>query len=130
MQDRPTIDELLEAVAGFLRDDVLPNTQGRISFHARVSGNVLEMLRRELASLEEHYAGEWDGLDHLLGVDPMPPGLANVRERLLARNKELSDRIQKGAADSGPWRDTVFAHLRRVTHEKLTVSNPQLAAEG
>lgn len=130
MQDRPTIDELLEAVAGFLRDDVLPNTQGRISFHARVSANVVEMLRRELGSLEEHYASEWDGLDHLLGVEPMPPGLANVRERLLARNRELSERIQHGDADGGPWRDAVLAHLRRVTHDKLTVSNPQLAAEG
>lgn len=49
MQDRPTIDELLEAVAGFLSDDVMPNTQGRLSFHARVAGNVLQMLRRELA---------------------------------------------------------------------------------
>lgn len=130
MQDRPTIDELLEAVAGFLRDDVMPNTQGRISFHARVSANVIEMLRRELGSLEEHYAREWDGLDHLLGVEPMPPGLANVRERLLARNKELSERIQKGDSDAGPWRDAVFAHLRQVTHDKLTVSNPALAAEG
>lgn len=130
MQDRPTIDELLEAVAGFLRDDVMPNTQGRISFHARVSANVIEMLRRELGSLEDHYSSEWDGLDHLQGVEPMPPGLANVRERLLARNKELSDRIQKGDSDTGPWRDAVFAHLRRVTHDKLTVSNPQLAAEG
>ena len=130
MQDRPTFDELLEAVAGFLRDDVMPNTQGRISFHARVAANVIEMLRRELGSLEDHYSSEWDGLDHLLGVEPMPPGLANVRERMLARNKELGERIQKGDADAGPWRDAVLAHLRRVTHDKLTVSNPQLAAEG
>lgn len=129
MQDRPTVDELLEAVAGYLRDDVMPNTQGRISFHARVSMNVIEMLRRELASQEEHFAREWDGLDHLLGVEPMPPGLANVRERLLARNRELGERIQQGEADSGPWRDAVLAHLRRVIHDKLTVTNPQLAAE-
>jgi hypothetical protein len=129
MQDRPTIDELLEAVAGFLRDDVMPNTQGRTSFHARVSVNVIEMLRRELGSFEEHFSREWDGLDHLLGVEPMPPGLANVRERLLARNRELSERIKHGDADAQPWRDAVFAHLRRVVHDKLTVSNPQLAAE-
>jgi len=130
MQDRPTIDELLQAVAGFLRDDVIPNTQGRTSFHARVSMNVLEMLRRELGSFEEHYFSEWDGLDHLLGVEPMPPGLANVRERLLARNGDLSDRIKAGDADTQPWRDAVLAHLRRVVYDKLTVSNPQLAAEG
>ena len=124
MQDRPTFDELLEAVSGFLRDDVLPSTSGRLSFHARVSANVLDMLRRELASIEEHYGHEWDGLDHLLGVEPMPPSLAGVRERLQARNEDLSTRIRAGDADGGPWRDATIAHLRRIVGEKLEVSNP------
>lgn len=129
MQDRPTIDELLEAVAGYLRDDVMPNTQGRLSFHARVSMNVLEMLRRELAMMEEHLAREWDGLDHLLGVAPMPPGLEVTRKALLERNEQLCERIRAGEADSGPWRVSVLQHLRRVTLDKLDVSNPALAAE-
>ncbi|GIW13036.1 MAG: hypothetical protein KatS3mg062_0475 [Tepidiforma sp.] len=129
MQDRPTIDELLEAVAGYLRDDVMPNTQGRLSFHARVSMNVIEMLRRELATIEDHYAREWDGLDRLLGVEPMPPRLAVVREALLKRNAELCERIRKGEADEGPWRLAVLNHLRTVTLDKLEVSNPGLAAE-
>ncbi|GIW17672.1 DUF6285 domain-containing protein [Tepidiforma sp.] len=129
MQDRPTFDELLEAVAGYLRDDVMPNTQGRLSFHARVSMNVVEMLRRELATMEEHLAREWDGLDRLLGVEPMPPRLAGVREALLRRNADLCERIRKGDADEGPWRLAVLSHLRTVTLDKLEVSNPGLAAE-
>ncbi|MES4792265.1 MAG: hypothetical protein C4321_04125 [Chloroflexota bacterium] len=88
MQDRPTYDELLEAVAGFLRDDVMPNTQGRLSFHARVAMNVVEMLRRELATMEEHLAREWDGLDHLLGVEPMRPEVsASVRVALFRKGR-------------------------------------------
>lgn len=129
MQDRPTYDELLKAVAGYLRDDVMPNTQGRLSFHARVAMNVVEMLRRELATMEEHLAREWDGLDHLLGVEPMPPRLSNVREALERRNEALCDRIRKGEADEGPWRLAVLGHLRTVTMDKLAVSNPALAEE-
>lgn len=130
MQDRPTLDELLEAVAGYLRDDVMANTTGRTNFHGRVAMNVVEMARREVASMEDHYAREWDGLDHLLGVSPMPPHMGAVAKELLERNKELGDRIRAGEADSGPWREAVFAHLRKTIHDKLTVSNPALAAEG
>jgi hypothetical protein len=124
MQDRPTFDELLEAVAGFLRDDVMANTSGRLSFHARVSANVIDMLRRELTTIEQHNAHEWDGLDHLLGVEPMPPSIEDVRTRLVARNRELSERIRGGEADEGEWRTGTLAHLRRVVRDKLAVSNP------
>ncbi|HMO54453.1 MAG TPA: DUF6285 domain-containing protein [Tepidiformaceae bacterium] len=130
MQDRPTLDELLEAVAGYLRDDVMANTTGRTQFHGRVAMNVVEMVRREIATIEDHYAREWDGLDHLLGVEPMPPHLNAVRESLLQRNRNLSDRIRAGDADTGEWRTGVIAHLKRTTRDKLVVSNPALAAEG
>ncbi len=129
MQDRPTIDELLEAVAGYLRDDVMQNTAGRTNFHGRVAMNAVEMIRREFATIEEHYSREWDGLDHVLGVQPMPPRLTEMREALLERNKDLGRRIRAGDADGGEWRDQVVAHLRRITHDKLLVSNPSLAAE-
>lgn len=130
MQDHPTVDQLLEAVAGFLTDDVMPNTTGRINFHARVSANVLQMLRRELLHQEEHFEGEWEGLDELLGRVQQPGTLAENRAALEARNRDLSERIRRGDADVGHWRDATLAHLRRVTHDKLAVSNPALAAEG
>jgi len=130
MQDRPTFDELLEAVARYLREDVMVNTTGRTQFHGRVAMNVVEMVRRELATIEDHYAREWDGLDHVLGTEPMPPRLAEVREALLARNRRLSDRIRDGDADSGEFRYAVFNHLRKVIRDKIEVSNPALAAEG
>lgn len=129
MQDRPTLDELLEAVAGYLRDDVMANTTGRTNFHGRVAMNVVKMVRREIASVEDHYAREWDGLDHLLGVEPMPPHLNAVREALLIRNRKLSELIRTGDADSGDRRKEVITHLRRTIHDKLKVSNPALAAE-
>ncbi len=130
MQDRPNVDELLEAVAGFLHDDVLPNTTGRLSFHARVAGNVLQMLRRELATEEEHLQREWTGLDALLGRADRPQSLAQARAQLTERNQALAGLIRAGGADGAPFREALFAHLRAVMRDKLGVSNPGLLAEG
>lgn len=126
MQDRPSVDELLEAVAGFLQDDVMPNTSGRISFHARVASNVLQTLRRELASEEEYLEREWAGLDALLGEEPRPASLAAARAELTRRNEALSQRIREGAADEDPMRQSVLTHLRTVTRDKLAVSDPKV----
>ena len=129
MQDRPTLDEFLEAVAIYLRDDVMANTTGRTQFHGRVAMNAVEMIRREITHMEAHNMQEWDGLDRILGTEPMPPHLADVREALVARNTALSERIRNGDADSGEWRAAVFAHLKRTTRDRLVVSNPKLAEE-
>jgi aminoglycoside phosphotransferase (APT) family kinase protein len=45
---RPTASELLDAVRGFLTDEVMPATTGQLSFHARVAANVLGIVAREL----------------------------------------------------------------------------------
>jgi hypothetical protein len=126
MQDRPSVDELLEAVAGFLQNDVMPNTTGRLNFHARVSGNVIQMLRRELSLEEEHLAREWSGLDSLLGALGRPASLAEWRKALVARNEELSGRIRAGELDAGELQVATLAHLRTVLRDKLAVSNPGL----
>jgi len=130
MQDRPNVDELLEAVAGFLHDDVLPNTTGRLSFHARVAGNVVQMLRRELSMEEDHLAREWTGLDGLLGPAERPVSLAAARVQLVARNQALAEGIRDGVADEPGFRAALFEHLRGVMRDKLAVSNPGLLAEG
>jgi hypothetical protein len=44
----PTTSELVAAVREFLADDVLPATEGRLQFHARVAANVLAQVEREL----------------------------------------------------------------------------------
>lgn len=130
MQDRPNVDELLAAVAGFLQDDVMPNTTGRLSFHARVAGNVIQMLRRELSSEEEHLDREWSGLDALLGTEARPATLTEARGALIARNEELSKRIREGEADDGAFQARLLGHLRETMRDKLAVSNPGLLAEG
>ena len=127
MHDRPTIDELLEAIGNYLVNDVQPNTQGRISFHARVANNTIQIIRRQLQHEEEHTAREWSGLDALLGATAMPPTSEALEAALQQRNAELVQRIRSGDADSGPWRAQLLTHLRQTTLDKLTVTNPTLA---
>jgi hypothetical protein len=130
MQDRPSADELLEAVALYLQDNVMPGTRGQLSFHARVAANVVEMLRRELAHEESHADAEWRGLDALLGLQERPRTGREGRAALRDRNQALVEQIRTGVFDSDPARTALFAHLRRVVHDKLVVANPALAAGG
>ena len=129
MHDRPTVDELLEAIGNYLVNDVMPNTQGRVSFHARVANNTVQIIRRELQLEEAHLGREWSGLDSLLCAAPAPDVLSELRTATIERNRELVERIKVGDADDGPWKTQLLAHLRAVTLDKLLVTNPTLAEE-
>jgi hypothetical protein len=129
MQDRPTVDELLEAVASFLHEEVLPNTSGRLKFHARVAGNVAQMLRRELEHREEHILREWEGLDHLVGKEKLPATVSAQLEALERRNEALCDRIRNGDMDEGALRRRLLEHLKDVVLDKISVTDPRLARE-
>jgi aminoglycoside phosphotransferase (APT) family kinase protein len=49
LHGRPAATELLEAVEEYLRDQVLPATEGRVSFLSRVAANVVATARRQVA---------------------------------------------------------------------------------
>ena len=44
----PSSAELARAVREFLEQEVMPATEGRLSFHTRVAANVLAQIEREL----------------------------------------------------------------------------------
>src|SRR6266702_2182586 len=48
LQGRPAATDLVAAVAHFLRDELMPATDGRLKFLARVAANVLDGVGREL----------------------------------------------------------------------------------
>jgi hypothetical protein len=104
---RPTVAELVDAVAHFLGADVQPGTAGRVSFHARVAGNVLATVRREL----------------LFG----PAARARHRARLdalgAADDAALSAAITGGGLDHR-W-DDVVATVREAARDQLLVANPR-----
>ncbi|HEY3610753.1 MAG TPA: phosphotransferase, partial [Pseudonocardiaceae bacterium] len=48
LQGRPSATELVDAVTQFLRTELMPATEGRLNFLARVAANVLDGVGREL----------------------------------------------------------------------------------
>ncbi|NIP13547.1 MAG: phosphotransferase [Pseudomonadales bacterium] len=65
--DMPRVDELLVSVRDYLRADVMAATSGRTNFLARVAGNSLDIVLRELAIGTEARSREQARLEALLG---------------------------------------------------------------
>jgi Domain of unknown function (DUF6285) len=124
MQDRPTVAELLQAVAHLLDEELVPNLIGSRQFYGRVAANVLRIVIRELEHENEQLAAEWERLEALLPPTERPATRAGLREAIRRGTAELCQRIRQGEADAGPYRDQVLAHVRETVREKLLVSNP------
>jgi Domain of unknown function (DUF6285) len=112
LHDRPTAAELVAAVREYLERDVMPATEGRVAFHARVSVNVLGMVERELELGGTQDAAEHERLVTLLGRD------GTIREL----TEQLAGDIRAGAMDAR-WTETVD-HVRETVRAKLEVANP------
>lgn len=127
MQDRPTGLELLEAVREFLEREVAPTVADpRLKYHLLIAVNVLRIVERELPGETERLSAELGALRELLDL-PLPVAPADpelLRQRVLDANRELCDRIRRGLADSGPWRERVLSHVRAAVEEKLRINNP------
>lgn len=112
-QDRPTAAELLEAVREYLEQDVMPATEGRTSFHARVAVNALGIVERELLLGPAADAPARDRLAALLDGDADPRTLV----------AELARRIRDGSLEDR--RDEVVSVVVDLVRAKLTVANPR-----
>lgn len=124
MQDKPTAEELLEALAQFLESDVIPAFEGRRRFHAIVAANVARIVSREIRLAPEQAKREYADLCDLLGEQPAE---ATPSDETLSRlNAELCRRIDEGAADHGSYRRKVLDFLRAVVKSKLAVDNPKM----
>ncbi|MGE0822531.1 MAG: DUF6285 domain-containing protein [Candidatus Binatia bacterium] len=125
MQDRPAIPELLQAVTQFIDTEVVPNLTGSRQFYSRVAANVLRAVMRELEHEEEYLHAEWERLNTILPPQERPAANSALREVIRQRTEELCQRIRRGDADAGPYRELVLAHVRETVREKLVVNNPQ-----
>ena len=114
--DRPTADELLEAVEEFLRERAMVELEGQSAFHARVAANVVGAVRREIAQSPEIEDDRHARLLALLDHDGPVEDL----------NRELCEQIRDGARDMND--SQLLDHLRQVAIENLGVDNPRYSA--
>ena len=116
MQDEPTPEELIKAVADFLRNDITPAISGHSAFKLRVGINALDLVTRQLAQKQGSDAAEAARLKQLLGADG---SLAEL-------NRALADQIAKGEVDLQT--PGLSEHLWQTTLAKLAVDQPSYAS--
>lgn len=102
----PTTLQLVEAVREFLQNEVMPATDGQLSFHARVAANVLRTVERELAGEAEDDA--W--------------AMEQLRSVGVSSEAELADLVR--SAPSLASLASVVDVLKALTRARLQASNP------
>src|SRR5271165_6560212 len=112
MQDQPRPDEILAAIAAFLRNTVIPMTDPHTAFQARVAAHAVDLVRRQLELGAAGEEAELQRLQALLGHSGTLPEL----------NAELADALACGA--KGLATPGISAHLLATTLEKLGVDQP------
>ena len=116
MQDEPTPTELIEAVAGFLRNELTPTIGGHSAFKLRVAINALDLVTRQLMLESSSDAAETTRLTQLLGA----------QGSLAELNRALAGRIAKGEADLQT--PGLAEHLWQTTMDKLAIDQPNYAS--
>jgi Domain of unknown function (DUF6285) len=116
MQDEPTPNELIKAVADFLRNEIAPVIKGHNAFKLRVGINALDLVTRQLALEQGSDATEAARLRRLLGMDGS----------LMEMNRALSARIANGEVDLQT--PGLKEHLWQTTMNKLAVDQPNYAS--
>ncbi|MGE0621192.1 MAG: phosphotransferase family protein [Pseudomonadales bacterium] len=111
--DMPRVDELLISVRNFLREDVMNATSGRTQFLARVAGNSLDIVDRELSLGTRHRARELERLQALLGHDG---SLGELRWELVNGLRDGSRALDDPA---------LIEHLRTTVVNQIAIDQPK-----
>ena len=112
MQDKPSAEKLLAAARAFLNNTAMPQLSGHAAFHARVAGNVLDILARELELAPGFNKAEQARLESLLGENGP----------LEVLNRKLCDKLATGEMDLS--NEKLKIHLIKTTMGKLAIDQP------
>jgi hypothetical protein len=113
--NRPTGSELLDAVQGFLKAEVLSQLSGSVKYHLQVAINALGILGRELHSGARFDSEEHERLRSLMDMSGM-------REDL---NRLLCARIRERAMSYADR--PLIEHLMQSSMAKMSIDNPKYA---
>ena len=122
MQDLPHPDQLLAAVARFLRDEAGPalarHGDNALAYQARVAANMVDTVARQTVLAPAADAAECRRLQLLLGLPADDPDAAD----LAALNRRLASRLADGTLDAR--HPGLADHLWATTLAKLSVDQP------
>lgn len=130
MYDRPTLEEMIDAVRMHLETEVIPAVRDnpKLYFRTLVATNLLKIAGREFTQSDEMKRREWLMLNAVEGKDmPLPESDQALHEGLVARNIELCEAIRDGHYDENGEgaRYTLFEHLKGISVAQLQVANPK-----
>ncbi len=111
MQDEPRPEEILTAVAAFLRGAVVEGAMPLVAFQARVAANAVDLVARQIVLAPGSDAAELNGLRDLLQRD------GNLAE--------LNAALAAGLASGEIAADNAAQHLWATTLAKLAVDQPK-----
>ena len=116
MQDAPSPEQLLQAVARYLRDEAGPALaragDGALAYQAKVAANMLDIAGRQIDKAPAEQAAEQARLQDLLG------GAGSLE----ALNQRLAERI--ASSELAPSQPGLAEHLWLSTLAKLAVDQP------
>lgn len=110
----PTTDDILDRVVRYLRQEVLPASEGYAQFRVRVAAAMLDLVRRETASRAERDDAEGQRLRALLDSD---------EASATSLNRRLKEALRAGEIG---WRDDALRdHMAATVEADLAVDNPR-----
>ena len=105
LHGRPTARELVDAVGGFLRDQLEPEVEGALRYQVRIAVRALEVVARELE----------------LGPAQEHAHQARLAALGMVDDADLAAAIRTGVLDDQPG---LVASLRADARDRLLVANP------
>ncbi len=138
MQDAPTKETLLLALAKFLITEVRPVvTDSRLSFRLLIAANLAGIVAQECAGEDDQNRAELARLTALfteLDAEMTAPAVATLPTRkkearaIALGNEKLAKGIASGVLDPASG-TAVFAHVKQTLTEKLAMDNPRFDAK-
>ncbi len=128
MQDAPTQEQLLAAVARFLEEELGPALAAadpRLAERARVAAQICRIAVRESSREEAQDAGELTRLSVLFPDDPAPyPATRDARRgRITALTERMVLRLKNGEVREGE-RSYLSRLVKETLRERLAVNDP------
>jgi hypothetical protein len=111
---------LLDTLAGYLEDELMPALDGPLAYRTRVAANLVHILQREDALGDAALARECELVCGLLGIDPATPRSGPLAEQVIDLNRRLvaaidADRIEHARA---------WLVLMEIARAKLAIIRP------